>query len=432
MSTQTADPFEPLDRAHAKSIAALAAKGADCLRHPGGTLGAHLLRTAKRLESWGASRALTLAGLQHAAYGTQGYPQPLYAVAERSVLRDEIGDEAEAIVYAYCARDRAAATHELRDRFSGEYWMASAWMKRQLAELTVANELDVVEHTELSHDALTAIAELINAAGPWLSQAAWSSVLSTSSLAEHVSLTAAPSGDVALSYRDLGSRGEHVLLWHGGGGAELTWSRQHSLCAKFQLRIPWLRGAVPSVPAARVDWTIDVRDLLRVMPARAHVVAHSYGGVSALVAASIAPERFGSLTIIEAPLWALAPHDAELQQLAALGRDFANGAPEARDAFLVLAALASGHPQTARLERYARDFRDPGEAKPELERVRACGLRIAIVSGDHNAAIERMSDGLARDLGAERWVLAGAAHAVPRQRDFNARLSDFILRTTCR
>jgi pimeloyl-ACP methyl ester carboxylesterase len=168
------------------------------------------------------------------------------------------------------------------------------------------------------------------------------------------------------------------------------------------------------------------------MPDGAHVVAHSYGGVSALVAASIAPERFGSLTIIEAPLWALAPQDAELQQLAALGRAFANGAPEARDAFLALAALPSGHPQTTRVERHARGFRDPGEAKPDLERVRSSGLRLAIVSGDHNAAIERMSDVLGRELGAERWVLAGAAHAVPRQRDFNDRLSAFILAAAAR
>jgi hypothetical protein len=49
------------------------------------------------------------------------------------------------------------------------------------------------------------------------------------------------------------------------------------------------------------------------------------------------------------------------------------------------------------------------------------------VSGCHNGAIERLSDGLAAELGAERWVLEGAGHAVPRQAQFNGRLADFVL-----
>jgi pimeloyl-ACP methyl ester carboxylesterase len=216
------------------------------------------------------------------------------------------------------------------------------------------------------------------------------------------------------------------VLWHGGAGPELTWSRQSALSASLELRIPWRRGFAPSTAALRQDWEADTRDLLRVMPDRAHVVAHSYAGVSALRAATLAPERFGSLTVIEPPLWSFAPDDVELQQIAGLGRAFANGAPEARAAFLALAALPPSHPQTLRTERLARGFRDPGEAAPLLARLRAFGLPIAVVSGGHNAAIERLSDALSRELGGERWVLAGAGHAVPRQAEFNARLAAFI------
>jgi pimeloyl-ACP methyl ester carboxylesterase len=237
---------------------------------------------------------------------------------------------------------------------------------------------------------------------------------------------AAASGDADLAYRDLGTHGERVLLWHGGAGPELTWSKQHALSATFQLRIPWRRGYLPSATSARQDWTSDVRDLLRVMADGTHVVAHSYGGLSALFAAAIAPHRFASLTIIEAPLYAFAPDDPELQQLAALARAFVSGAPEARTAFLSLAGLPPDHPQTRVTERLARDLRDPGDQKPDLTRLLAARLPAAIVSGGHNGALERMSDALARDLGAERWVLEGAGHAVPRQKHFNDRLTEFV------
>jgi hypothetical protein len=130
--------------------------------------------------------------------------------------------------------------------------------------------------------------------------------------------------------------------------------------------------------------------------------------------------------VIEAPLRAIAPDDPELQQLAELSRAFASGAPEAREAFLALAGLPSGHEQTARSERLARGFRDPGEAVPDLARLRDTGLPIAIVSGAHNGAIERLCDALAGELSAERWILPGAGHAVQRVPEFNSRLGAFI------
>lgn len=162
------------------------------------------------------------------------------------------------------------------------------------------------------------------------------------------------------------------------------------------------------------------------MPDRAHVVAHSYGGVSALIAATIAPHRFGSLVVLEAPIASVAEHDPEVQQLSALARAFARGAPTARAAFLALATLPDDHPETSRIELLARDLRDPCEARPELEPLRSSGLPIAIGSGAHNSAIERLCDALSRELAAERWVLPGAGHAVARQVDFNNRLSAFV------
>jgi pimeloyl-ACP methyl ester carboxylesterase len=414
---------------HASLVELLTACGAESLPHPGGTLLAHLQRTARRLESWGAPHALIKAGLCHAAYGTQGYPTALLAVRHRERLRAEIGDEAEAIVYAYCACDRAyeaAGSGELRDRFSGEYWVPAERMRRQLAELTAANELDVAEHAQLSRDELGAIARALVAVAPKLSQASWSTLMASAIMRDVAFRAAAPSGDCELAYRDLGSHGPHVVLWHGGASPELTWARQHALSADLQLRIPWRRGIAPSGPAARQDWAADTRDLLRIMPHRAHVVAHSWGGVSALIAAATAPERIASLTIIEPPLWAYAAQDPDVQQLAVLARAFVQGEPSARAAFLALAGMPLDHPQTVRTELLARNLRDPGEACPSLTQLRAAGVPSAIVSGAHTRGIESVCDALSSALGAQRWVIPGAGHAVQRTPEFNPRLRAHI------
>lgn len=416
------------DAQFAAAFELLEACGADRLEHPGGTLLAHLRRTARRLESWGADRTLTAAGLCHAAYGTRGFPRALLRLEQRPRLRQAIGEEAEAIVYAYCASDRAyerAAEGEVRDRFSGEYWTPAEVMRRALGELTAANELDVVEHAALSDESRAAIGGSLARLGRSTSPAAWSAV----SAALHLARDAGPRGDAELSYRELGSDGPHVLLWHGGADPTHTWSRQHALSDAFALRIPWRRGYPPSVSAAPQDWGQDIRDLLRVMPGRAHVVAHSYGGVSALGAACIAPERFASLTIAEAPLWSLTPEEPGVQELVRLSRAFIAGAPEAREAFLALASLPIEHEETRRIERRARGLRDPADARFDLTALRAAALPVAIVSGGHNPAIEQLARAASRALPAQHWTIAGAGHAVPRLPELNARLRAFVSET---
>jgi pimeloyl-ACP methyl ester carboxylesterase len=397
-------------------------RGAGSLDHLSGTLLAHLRRTAQRLESWGADPPLVAAGLSHAAYGTEGFPTALLRLEERALLRGLIGQEAEAIVYAYCALDRAAFVSaegaELRDRFSGEHWTPTQRMQRQLAELTAANELDVVEHSQLS---AAEVAALVARGAAQLSQAAAAACRTLLA-----SVAVAPALDPELAYTDLGTQGERVLLWHGGGSPALTWSRQHSLSSGLRLRIPWRRGYPPSAPCELQDWEVDARDLLRVMPGRLHVVGHSIGALSALVAAAIAPQRFRSLIVIEPPLW-IASHDPDVQQLAALSRAFLQGAPEARSAFLALAGLPTDHPETTRIELAAHRFRDPSEARPDLEALRRARVPTAVVSGMHARGIEIVCDALGEALDARRWRLSGAGHAVQRNPAFNAQLRELVM-----
>jgi pimeloyl-ACP methyl ester carboxylesterase len=421
------------DGAHAAALALLDSRNAARVAHPGGTLLAHLQRTAHRLESWGAAPPLVAAGLCHAAYGTQGFAGALFTLTERELLRARIGDEAEAIVYAYCAWDRAHSLPtrgELRDRFSGEHWVPAEHLRRQLAELIAANELDVAEHAALSQRELVEIGELLISCEPQLSLAAHAALRSAPFLR---ALRPAPANDAdaarsdgEIAHRDLGQHGERVVFWHGGATPELTWARQHTLSAELRLRIPWRRGFAPSAASARQDWEQDARDLLRVMPGRVHVVGHSIGALSALVAAAWAPERFASLTLIEPPLSSVAADDPEVQQLVTLARAFVRGAPEARAAFLAIAALPLDHPQTARIERAARGLRDPSEAAPALAQLRDSRLPIAVVSGVHYRGIETMCDALSAELAAQRWRLPGAGHAVQRVPEFNVRLRELI------
>ncbi|MFF7471119.1 DUF6817 domain-containing protein [Streptomyces sp. NPDC008092] len=128
----------------------LRALGAAEIAHPGGTLLPHLQRVQEQLAAWGARPALRLAGLGHAFYGTDGFPTALLPLARRTELAAVIGTEAEAIVYLYASCDRKATYPVLadpeaavRDRFTGRARVPGPQPRRDFAELTAANELDL-------------------------------------------------------------------------------------------------------------------------------------------------------------------------------------------------------------------------------------------------------------------------------------------------
>jgi len=142
-------------RVERTALAFLEAHGAGAIEHPGGTLIAHLCRTADLLVSWGASPALTVAGLCHATYGTDGFPTALLPTSRRGDLVAVIGATAEAIVYLYASCDRRMFLPQLgrnepprfRDRFTQGEFHPESEMVRQFVELTFANELDIAAHS---------------------------------------------------------------------------------------------------------------------------------------------------------------------------------------------------------------------------------------------------------------------------------------------
>ena len=65
----------------------------------GTSLLAHLVGTHAILSAWGEAAEAQDAGLFHSVYGTSRYYRPLFRPDERAMLRDLIGDYAEALVF---------------------------------------------------------------------------------------------------------------------------------------------------------------------------------------------------------------------------------------------------------------------------------------------------------------------------------------------
>ena len=128
--------------------------GAGDFKHINGELITHLKGTYQLLKQWGANEVLCLAGLFHAAYGTDGFAQELVENTRRAQIIDLIGIDVEAIVYTYCACDRDSfwsqigklTTPIFEDRFTGEKRILANDELTAFCELTVANEIEIAKH----------------------------------------------------------------------------------------------------------------------------------------------------------------------------------------------------------------------------------------------------------------------------------------------
>ncbi|HCA86122.1 MAG TPA: hypothetical protein DEQ61_11840 [Streptomyces sp.] len=171
----------PAPAGAAIAVGLLRALGADSLDHPGGSLLAHVQRVREQLGQWNARPALQLAGLCHTCYGTDGSAAVLLPLDRRAQLAATIGAEAERLVYFYASCDRRASYPALaepgsvfHDRFSGSTFVPTVRQRRDFAELTAANELDIARvnpgfRTRWGQD----LAALFTRLRPLLSEHAW-------------------------------------------------------------------------------------------------------------------------------------------------------------------------------------------------------------------------------------------------------------------
>ncbi len=130
--------------------------GAGEFKHVNGTLIEHLQETHDLLESWGNRPALCMAGLFHAVYGTDGFSPIVVEIAKRKEIAQLIGQEAEQITYIFSCCDRKAVYPRIgtpdqnlyTNRLTGQSFRVALPVLKDLCELTVANELQILKLNE--------------------------------------------------------------------------------------------------------------------------------------------------------------------------------------------------------------------------------------------------------------------------------------------
>ncbi|UEL30073.1 DUF6817 domain-containing protein [Pseudarthrobacter sp. L1SW] len=102
----------------------------------------HLFGVHQILVAWGCAPAVCTAGLFHSTYGTEFYTDSLFDIAERQRLKQLIGNEAEALVYAFCRISRTSLLDDLPVEIdNGEYQVS----EEQLAALRCIEMANLLE-----------------------------------------------------------------------------------------------------------------------------------------------------------------------------------------------------------------------------------------------------------------------------------------------
>jgi pimeloyl-ACP methyl ester carboxylesterase len=227
--------------------------------------------------------------------------------------------------------------------------------------------------------------------------------------------------------------GPRLVLVHGSGGNS-GWPAQRPLAERYTLVMPTRTGYPPNPPLERIDFDVQAGELLELLEPGDHLVGHSYGGVVSLLAA---PDvELASLTVCEPPAFGVAPEHpavAELVgELAPLWPTDLEPEPFLR-AFvekIVAAPYDAPSPLTPEIEASVRALmaeRGPWEAEIPFADLAAAPFPKLVFSGAHSEAFDAVCDVLEERLGAERAVLPGASHSIPRARGFNKCLEAFLV-----
>jgi len=227
-----------------------------------------------------------------------------------------------------------------------------------------------------------------------------------------------------------------AVLVHGSvGNGPATFSALGPLEERFDVVVPNRGGYPPGPVLERIDFEEQAVELAPLLEDGAHLVGHSYGGVISLLIAARYPKRVRSLTVSEPPAFGVARGNPDVEQLVAgLNEFFAAGPYEPSEylrGFLVSVGseLRLPEPLPPALEQGARAAmveRPPWEAEIPLDELAAAPFPKLVISGGHHAAFDAVCDVLEERLRAERAVLPGAGHSVPRAPGYAERLLEFF------
>jgi pimeloyl-ACP methyl ester carboxylesterase len=231
--------------------------------------------------------------------------------------------------------------------------------------------------------------------------------------------------------------GPRLVLVHGSGGNG-GWPAQRPLAERYTLVMPTRTGYPPNPPLERIDFEEQAEELAALFAPGDHLVAHSYGGVVSLLAAASAD--LCSLAVLEPPAFGVARgHPAVDELIAELSPLWPTdlSPEEFLRAFVerVGAEYNAPSPLPPEVETSVRAMmveRAPWEAEIPFAALAAAPFPKLVVSGAHNPAFDAVCDVLEERLGAERAVLPGAGHSIPRAPGFNELLVGFLERSETR
>jgi pimeloyl-ACP methyl ester carboxylesterase len=237
----------------------------------------------------------------------------------------------------------------------------------------------------------------------------------------------------------LGS-GPRVVLVHGSvANGRATWrSVLAPLAERFEVVVLDRPGFPPHPEPEAVDFEEHARLVADVLEPPAHLVGHSYGGVIALLAAARNPEAVRSLAVLEPPTFGVArgqPAVEEYVERSSVQLASSRDDPEAYlRSFLELvgSSLPPQRPSPGLIQgaRTLMLERPPWEAEIPLPALRAAPFPKLVVSGAHHEAFEVVCDVLTRRLRAQRAVLPGSGHSLPRAPGCAELLADFLARAS--
>ncbi|MFE4196708.1 alpha/beta fold hydrolase [Paenarthrobacter sp. NPDC056912] len=221
-----------------------------------------------------------------------------------------------------------------------------------------------------------------------------------------------------------GASGPRVVMVHGSlSSAATAFAEQKVLADRFQIIAPYRRGYSPSPRVERIDPDRDAQEIVELLGDGAHLLGTSMGGVVAMRAAALAPEKILSLTVIEPPAMPNGAGRPAADQLITALRGYF-GAADTND----LETFAAGFlgvlgvdlqlpsPLPPALEEAIRNLTTerPWETGAPAEVLARTPFPKLVVTGGGTPGFEDVADALAETLPAKRVLFDGSPHAVQR------------------
>jgi pimeloyl-ACP methyl ester carboxylesterase len=233
--------------------------------------------------------------------------------------------------------------------------------------------------------------------------------------------------------------GSRVVLVHGSmTTSHQAWERQLPLAQDWALELTDRRGYAPNPRAESSDFEVDGGDLAERLTESAHLVGHSYGGLGAIYAAAMKPDRVRSLTVVEPPTISLVRGNPFVEHKIGIHLEQLAREPTPRDFFVGFVRQIGADvdmvpdPLPVEIERQAEllmNERPPWEAQLPMAELGTASFPVLVVTGGWDNGLEAAADAFASEMGARahRVVLTGRGHVVQRVgTPFNELLDGFL------